>query len=515
MSSEYLENPFVFSLFDKKELEYQKYIHEINIIDEKYDILENENQLIGSADKNFLYLVNYILNIKEENLNIPKDLENLFLENLFLKEQINSFFKRNLENITNNTSLYFFKEIDTIFSILCLGTNEKILDLNYNYNFTSISKVFRFYESLLKKLFESNTELFNLTFDSYIILLKTFIQLSRINSIDIVKVAHTSSILELITETISRVKFNILLSKDFLRELSSIQGKYLFYFSHLDQTPIDINHINKSIEKYFLCFEKQILGYNLYKANIHLSNNNYSDEFLVHKNFSSILLLKLLNNLEKILEEKDYIHTEYFQRILRLYDKTFFNENIIINNENENVIQLFKKDLLKSLFYNYTISFSFTRIIDYHSVIEDFIISERSFNIKNLECIYNLLKFTNDIDDIKYFYIVEVLAESKPIENEYIEFYKLCIFDLFINRPIQEKHTTQKLRLFNRISLYLKENIIPQQLKSIYNKLYLDLSDYGISSKKTDLDDKTSNDDKTAQKIFMSYILDDENEINY
>ena len=71
------------------------------------------------------------------------------------------------------------------------------------------------------------------------------------------------------------------------------------------------------------------------------------------------------------------------------------------------------------------------------------------------------------------------------------------------------------MRLFNRISLYLKENIIPQQLKSIYNKLYLDLSDYGISSKKTDLDDKTSNDDKTAQKIFMSYILDDENEINY
>ncbi len=44
MDEKYLDNSYTFSLFNEKELESQKYIHEINKIVEKYNILENENE---------------------------------------------------------------------------------------------------------------------------------------------------------------------------------------------------------------------------------------------------------------------------------------------------------------------------------------------------------------------------------------------------------------------------------------------------------------------------------------
>lgn len=512
MDKKYLGNSNTFSLFSEKELINQKYIHEISLIAEKYNILENENQLISSTDKSFLYLINYILDLEEKNEAIPKDLENIFLKNIFLKEQINTFLERNIINISKNSSIYFFKEINTIFSVLCLGTNEKILDSNFDYNFKSISIIFRFYESLLKDLINTNIELFYSTFNSYTILLKTFIQLSRINSINIMKTKYISPIFELITETISRVKFNISLNENQLKKLSAIQGKYLFYFSHLDDIDIEINNINKSIEKYFLCFEKQIIGYVLYNENISESKNIETNEFLVFKNLSSILILKLLNKLENsFFKIEDYINTEFFERISRLYYKTFFNKTHKINNKDD--MKTFKKDLLNSLFYNYIFTLNSKGFVDYTYVIQDFIISEKSFDHKNLESIYNLLQFSNDIEDFNYFSIGGILLDSKAIENEYDEFYKLSIFDLLINKPLKERYSNQKIELFNKILVYLEENKVSFQLKSIYDRLYDNLSTFEMLSK--EIKPKEENTINQNQKYILSSILDDDYEINY
>ena len=87
----YLENLSTFSLFSKKELEHQKFINDITLIVEKYNILENENQLIGSTDKTFLYLINFIISLNKKQKTIPEDIKYLFLENLFLKEQIKKY----------------------------------------------------------------------------------------------------------------------------------------------------------------------------------------------------------------------------------------------------------------------------------------------------------------------------------------------------------------------------------------------------------------------------------------
>lgn len=477
----YLENSSTFSLFSKKELEHQKFINDITLIVEKYNILENENQLIGSTDKTFLYLINFIISLNKKQKTIPEDIKYLFLENLFLKEQINTFLEKNLDNITKNDSINFSKEITLILSVLTIGTNEKVLNSNFDYNYESISKLFRYYESSLKNLFQINIKLFHLTFDSYIILLKTFIQLCKINSIDIMKTKDIHAILELITETINILRFTLILKKEQLEKISSIQGKYLFYFSHLDEIKIEIEDLDKSIEKYFLCFEKQNIGYILYSENISFDENFDSNEFLVFKNNSSILILKLLHKLKNILPEEKYFEIEFFQKILRLYYKIFsteFNYDLVPKN-----IESFEKDLLNSLLYNYNISYDFTKIINYHSIIEDFIISEKMFNNRNLETIYNILQFANDIEDFKYYYIAEVLANSKPIENDYHEFYKLFIFDLIINKHLYQKDSNRKIVVLNKIFFYIKDNDIKNHLISIYTKLSIDLSLFYSESK--------------------------------
>nr|MBP6164050.1 hypothetical protein [Aliarcobacter sp.] len=204
-------------------------------------------------------------------------------------------------------------------------------------------------------------------------------------------------------------------------------------------------------------------------------------------------------------------NTEFFERISRLYYKTFFNKTHKINNKDD--MKTFKKDLLNSLFYNYIFTLNSKGFVDYTYVIQDFIISEKSFNHKNLESIYNLLQFADDIEDFNYFSIGEILLDSKAIENEYDEFYKLSIFDLLINKPLKERYSNQKIELFNKILVYLEENKVSFQLKSIYDRLYDNLSTFEMLSK--EIKPKEENTINQNQKYILSSILDDDYEINY
>ena len=65
MDKKYLGNSNTFSLFSEKELINQKYIHEISLIAEKYNILENENSwknLIKDYKRNkYILLLNIFI----------------------------------------------------------------------------------------------------------------------------------------------------------------------------------------------------------------------------------------------------------------------------------------------------------------------------------------------------------------------------------------------------------------------------------------------------------------------
>ena len=78
MINEDSTNSPTFSFFTDKELEQKDCIKQIDEVLEKYNILENDNQLISSLEKNILYTINYIEALSIKKQNVPQDLEIYF-----------------------------------------------------------------------------------------------------------------------------------------------------------------------------------------------------------------------------------------------------------------------------------------------------------------------------------------------------------------------------------------------------------------------------------------------------
>ncbi len=490
-------NSTTFSLYTAKEIEQRNCIKQIDLILEKYNILENDNQLISSIEKNILYTVNYVetLSIKKEE--IPDDLKNLFLNNYAFKENINHYIEKRLFNITKKDSIYFFKDINIMLHILSIGTNEKILESYNSYNFDSLSNLFRFFESRLKGLFFSDEKLFSLTFDSYIVLLRTITQLCSFNSIDIVAKKNIRFFIELMTETINISKFTIPLDEEKLNKLNNIQGKYLYYFSYLDEIKVEIENLENTFKNYLLSLERNEDGYILSKDNNFGSEleNLDAQEFLIYKKNSSILILELIKGLKSSIDETLYFNDEYFQRILRFYYKKFslyFSNDKIAQN-----IKDFEIDLLNSLLAQYQLNQDFLKKLDYHLMIDDFIFSQQNTNNTNLEIIYKLLYFADDIVLYKYYHIVQILTEHKPIKNDYHEFFKLEIFDLTIIKSINSKHTIELEEVLNKIYDYINNYKIASHLLSVYSKIYLSLCLYYSTNQ---------NNLEKAKKFYATFI---------
>lgn len=487
-------------LFTKKELFEQKFIDEIELISQKYNLLKNENELINYKEKSFLHLLNYIFEADEE---IPLDIENLFFSNYFLKEQTNIYLEKKLNDLTQNDTTSLVRDIDFILFILSIGFYKKVLHPNFEYDLENLALLFRFYENELKKLFTNNSELFSLTFESYIILLKTFIQICTINSVDILRKSEILNIIDLLIETMNIVKYTMELDENQLCKINNIQGKYLYYFSHLEDISIDKTNIDKGLEKYLLVLEKQQDGYNLSKNNNFGNDNNSleTDEFLIFKNFSSVFLLKLLDKLDNLELNLNYFENIYFRKILTVYYNIFILNSIV---ELPTAIEEFRNQLLSSLLHNYTSKLDFSKKSNYHFVIEDFIFSGGDFSNKNLETIYRILSFAKDIEDFKYFHIAQILSESTKIKNSYHEFFKLAIFNLSIKKL--ENKSLQEKELLEKIFIYLLKNHFDFNLSHIYNKLIKKLADLNI--RKQDVEDKLSN----STKIEIKYHLLDEDE---
>ena len=490
-------NSSTFSLYTVKEIEQKDYIKQIDLILEKYNILENDNQLISSIEKNILYTVNYIETLSIRKEKIPDDLKNLFLNNYAFKENINLYIEKRLFNITKKDSIYFFKDINIMLHILSIGTNEKILESYNSYNLDSLSNLFRFYESRLKGLFFNDKELFSLTFDSYIVLLRTITQLCSFNSIDIVAKKNIRFFIELMTETINISKFTIPLDEEKLNKLNNIQGKYLYYFSYLDEIKVEIEDLENTFKNYLLSLERNEDGYILSKDNNFGSEleNLDAQEFLIYKKNSSILILELIKGLKSSIDESLYFNNEYFQKILRFYYKKFslyFSNDKIAQN-----LKDFEIDLLNSLLVQYQLNQKNLKRLDYHLMIDDFIFSQQNTNNTNLEIIYKLLYFADDIVLYKYYHIVQILTEHKPIKNDYHEFFKLEIFDLTIIKSMNSKYTIELEEVLNKIYDYIHNYKIASHLLSVYSKIYLSLCLYYSTNQ---------NNLEKAKKFYSTFI---------
>lgn len=463
-----------FSLFTNKELQYQSNIQEINFLTEKYSILENENKLISSTEKSFLYIINYSFNLSKEKKNLPKDIEALFLNNIFFKEQINDFLNKKLNNLINdNDNIHFINEINLIIFITSIGTDKNIINISNEYDLESLSEIFRFYENHLKNLFFTNQKLFFPTFNLYIILLKTLIQLIASYSINLIKKSDIFEIIELMTETINIVKFTIELDDYELCKINNLQGKYLYYFSHLENISLENDDLDNYFKNYLLCLEKQEDGFTL------SSNNNFGYEkdidkdleFFKFRNYASILLLKMIKELKN--KNIDYYKNEYFQKIVKTYYKKF---SIDENEKIANSIEEFEKILIKSFLYNYNFSSSTTKDYTYQEIINDFILSNKNFDNKNLETIYRILFFVSEVKSYTFIHIAQILVDSNVIKNDYLEFFKLSIFNLFIKEFLNKKLDDNLDELFSKIASYTLQNSFNSHLLSICSKIYLNLS---------------------------------------
>lgn len=489
-----------FLMFTDKEISQQAQINELIDIAKKYGMLEIENQFISAKDKSFLYLINYVCTLENES-DIPKDMENIFLNNIFLKEQLNTFLEKKIYSLLNDDSSSFSKNINILTSILAIGLNDKILNSSNELDFISIHNLFRFYESRLKNIFNENIELFNVTFNSYLILIKMFINLCAINSINLEKTKEIMEVIDLLTETINIVKFTITLKDNDLSKINNLQGKCLYYFSHLDSIVFNQEEIEQTLKKYLLQFEKQEDGFILAK------NNHFgyeasileNDEFIVFKNYASILLLILIKDLEEI-DSNLYIKNEYYIKLVNKFYKIFLIDTI---SKDSYILELFKKHLINTFLVKYNSNLSFQKKLNHKFIIEDFILSGDDFDNKNLETIFRILYFTNDIEDFKFFQIIQILVDSKIIVNNYYEFYKLQIFDLFIEKFIKEKESLKTHNLVNQIYNYIKRNDFNFNLLNISKSL-----SEKLENKKT----MNSIDNKSIVKY---ELFDDDYELNY
>lgn len=473
METKIEKNEFLF--FTPEEIEEKNYIYEITNIIEKYDILKNENELVGPKDKNYLYIINYVLYTVKHNTDLPLDIKNLFLNNITLKKDINNYLENKISNLIKNDTNLISKEINLLISISSIGSNENILKADNTYDLESLSKLFRFYELHLQTLFKDNKKLFDITFESYIILLKALFESSIINSTNVLKSSSINDIMEIIIENINIIKYNISLNNIQLSKINNILGRHLYLFTHLKKINIYLDNIDKTFSEFISNFNRQEDGFNLAKNNNfgYETEFNYETEYVLFKNYSAIFVLKLINKLENETCLK-FKENPFFMKIIYLFKKRFSeNEKIAVSKNFEEI----KNNLLNCLILNYNSELSFEKRQNYNYVLEDFLISDNNLNNKNIETIYRILYFKNDLEDYKYSNVVNILLNSNPIKNIYQEFFKLSIFNLFIKRVIKKARlSVEDLEILETIVNYCFQNNSDIHLKSMLIKIYLNIA---------------------------------------
>ena len=466
------EDDFLF--FSKNEIEEKNHIYEISKIITKYNILKDENELIGPKEKNHLHIINYALSLQKQGIKLPTDLQNLFLNNITLKRDINLYLEKKLSNLVTDDTNHILKDINILVSITAIGSTENILDSSYNYNLKAISNLFRFYETNLLDFFKNNAKLFDVSFDTYMILLKTLFQLSIVNSTNILRNRSIHNILELITESVNIIKYTILLNNIQLSRINTLLGRYLYMFSHLEKIQIDSNDLNNTFDEFLLYFYRQEDGFELAKNNNFGFENelDYETEFLLFKNYSAIFILKLIKKLENI-DSQIYLKNPLFRKIISSFYKRFsLYENSLISKD----FEVIKTDLLNCLILNYSSDMTFDKKQNYCYVLEDFILNDNKLNNKNIETIYRILYFADDIEEFKYSHIVNILTNSNPIRNGYQEFFKLSILDLYVSKTIKKSLIKDEdIALLEKIVDYCMNNNADIHLRSILTKIYLNI----------------------------------------
>ena len=450
--------------------------NKINEIINKYAIVENNNFLLNSKENNYLFLSNHIINLYYLNQLIPDDIKEALAFDVEFKVYLVNDLSRRLNNLISNNAILFFKEIGNIINLLSLGNCYRIFETYSQYNLDEVSRLFRDYEAFLKDL-DPQSELFEFSFNCYVILIEAFTQLCIINSTDIQRKKTIKPIIELLTESNNMLKFTVTLSKERTNELNNILGKLLYCFSHISYYEIASKTMDYLLEEFTLNIERQHDGYMLSKET-YFGNKpkDQEKEFIRFKSNNSFLLLTLIKKLEEHFVGKDFFNNSHFQNLLETYNKTF---SLITVHKTIDTLETFRNKLLDGLVLTYIpYQIQSSTKLTHEEVIDNFIFAGEEFDPINLETIHNVLLFSQTINDYKYLQISSILSKCDPVKNDYYQFFNLKIFDVIINKFITIQSKENIHEVFQEIFQYIDLHKTASQLLSVFAKIYLSLALY-------------------------------------
>jgi len=436
---------------------------------QEFDI-QTETSFLYNLNDDYKALINYISELYVDEKEIPEKIVHELNNNLNFKAYLLIEIKEKMNNILSNNTTIIFKEIVTIVNLLSFGNKFDIFESYNLYNLENLGLLFREFEKKLQELKQKNERDFLLTFNQYVVLIEVVNELCVINSTDVLRKKTINPLINIISETINIVKYNVQLDEEHINTLNNILGKLLFYYSHIPY----INTINKDsqylIDEFKFNFEKLCDGYHLSKNTNFGGDTNHEEYYKIFLNSATTLLLTLLYKLEITYSLEEYNDIDKFKNILELYESEINH----VKKQNFDSIDDFKKSLLQNYNYIYAKESTSTCYLD---IIDEFI-ENPTFNSSNMNIIHSLIPFCSDIEEEKLLKILKFLITLEKFKNDYHEFYKLNICDVIINKFIYSKNYILEKDFVEEIVKYIEFNKIASHLMSIYSKIYLSLSLY-------------------------------------
>lgn len=441
----------------------------INIDNELFS--QNINNLLDDSDFDFDVLSNTPLCNKDDDL-ISKIIKSYFEHIVLTNEELsilkydNNFkvkllnnIQERMKSIITDSSTLQFKEMVIVVNLLSYGKDYYIFKKYNEVSSDGISSILRDHESLLKKE-ELNSSTFELTFSYYVTLLDCLNELCIINLRDIVRKKEIKVIIELITESINLVKFNIKLNEKELEVLASFQGKLILSFSNISYIDTSLESIDNLIYRFDFIFNKQIDAYYLLTEEDNKTSVHYK-MFLL--NSTSLLLL--------MLRKLDSYEVNYFSKlgnIIELYNNYSISKITIFENLAE-----FKKNLLNNLVFLYDEKLE----LNYKDLYKIILQKQNLFH-NDFLIMHELILADKELNKNDLIEILNRLLNTKKVKNDYYENYKLQIIDVILNNFIKLKIFSGLTEIIHSVVKYLDSSNTASHLISSFSKIHLTISLY-------------------------------------
>ncbi|RXJ84883.1 hypothetical protein [Arcobacter sp. CECT 8985] len=433
----------------------------------KYELNSDNNSFLFSIENDYRTLINYVAKLYIKKEEIPADINEELNNNINLKKYLINNIKTRINDIFYDDKTIVFKEIVTITNLLSLGKDYEIFVNYIDYNLNNLSTLFRDYENRLESM-KDDKENFDILFEHYSLLIESINVLCNINSVDIQRKKSINVMLEILTETINILKFKITLNDSQVNVLNNILGKLLFYYAHIPYIDTKAKSVEDLIEEFHFYLEKAHSGYELSKST-QFGNSNELDEYKKYLTSISTLISNLIFKLETQYDYNDYKDIDKFNTIIDLYKHTIVHATI----EDIKTIAEFKKHITNNYIFIYSGSTEDT----INTVINDFF-ENKNFDNSTMQIIFSICLYSSKIENEKLLNIIKQLMSLDKFENDYLEFYKLKICDIIINRLIRQRDFILNDDIIKQIVTYINKNSIASHIISEYTKIFLSLSLY-------------------------------------